>query len=142
MYYIPAIIIPAMLFLLFIFLLKRVAIWKLIISTILIYFALMSAFYFPVNREKVYVFDSDRWKENKNERWRMESDLLENRILEHKDSNQVKQLLGQPDHRNGALNQWTYNMGQGGGGLGFLFHALLLTYDKGQVKTIQHSEFK
>jgi len=81
--------------------------------------------------EKTYAFDQKKWQEDKTNRWRLASGLVDNKILEHKDSNQVLLLLGQPDTRIDTQQQWIYQTG--GGGLGFLFHYLDITYKDGKV---------
>jgi hypothetical protein len=59
-------------------------------------------------------------------------------MLVGKDTNEVKSLLGVPSYRENAGQFWNYDMGQGGGGLGFLFHSLKISFNKGQVSTVMH----
>lgn len=83
--------------------------------------------------EKTYAFNQKKWQEDKTNRWRMASGLVDNKLLEHKDSNQVLLLLGQPDIRIDSQQQWIYQTGAGGGELAFLFHYLDITYKDGKV---------
>lgn len=92
--------------------------------------------------EKTYVFDQKKWQEDKVNRWRMSSDLIESKLLEHKDSNQVLLLLGQPDTRIDSQQQWIYQTGEGGGGIGFLLHYLNITYKEGKVTKANAREIK
>jgi hypothetical protein len=64
-------------------------------------------------------------------------------MLIGKDTNQVKQILGEPAWRDETDKKWTYDMGCGGGGLGFLFHNLDLSLDKkGIVISLEHIEIR
>lgn len=92
--------------------------------------------------EKTYAFDQQKWQEDKANRWRMGSDLIESKMLEHKDSNQVLLLLGQPDIRVDSQQQWIYQTGEGGGGIGFLLHYLNITYKEGKVTKANAREIK
>ena len=71
----------------------------------------------------------------------MGEDLIESQCLIGKDSTQIKNLLNAPDQRNDSLHIWSYDMGQGGGGLGFCFHTLNVTYKNGIVTKAEHNSF-
>ena len=72
----------------------------------------------------------------------MGDDIVKSKILIGKDSNQVKQLLGQPTWQDSLNTSWTYDMGMGGGGLGFLFHNLSVQFDKAKVVKVGHIRIK
>jgi len=40
------------------------------------------------------------------------------------------------------MNAWTYDMGIGGAGLGFLFHSLVKKFDNNHVVAVEHSEVR
>lgn len=83
-------------------------------------------------------FDQEKWKLQKNERWKMASGLLENKLLIGKDSSQIKALLGEPDNRTDSISQWVYDMGGGVQGLGFHFDYLKVRYKDGVVADVVH----
>jgi hypothetical protein len=71
----------------------------------------------------------------------MAGNIIKSKILIGKDTSQVKQMLGEPTWTNARTQNWTYDMGTGGGGLGFLFHNLDLKLDnKGKVTSVEHIE--
>lgn len=108
----------------------------LILSPIFFYgFIFLSIFYV-----RTYDFSSERWNENKKERWRMGENLIESQSLIGKDSTQIKNLLSAPDQRNDSLHIWSYDMGHGGGGLGFCYHTLKITYKSGMVTKAEHNK--
>ena len=72
----------------------------------------------------------------------MGDDIVKKNILIGKDTNQVKQLLGQPTWQDSLNTSWTYDMGMGGGGLGFLFHNLSVQFDKAKVVKVDHIRIK
>jgi len=148
MYYLKTIGLPLLLLLALAFLLlkkKKSTIFIVIgliawlIAAYFVYGLMLSTFF---TYEKTYVFDQKKWQEDKANRWRMGSDLIESKLLEHKDSNQVLLLLGQPDTRIDTQQQWIYQTGEGGGGLGFLLHYLDITYKEGKVTKANTREIK
>ena len=71
----------------------------------------------------------------------MAGNIIKSKMLIDKDTSQVKQILGEPTSTNASTQVWTYDMGIGGGGLGFLFHYLYLKLDsKGKVISVEHIE--
>jgi len=71
----------------------------------------------------------------------MGDDIVKSKILLGKDTNQVKQLLGQPTWQDSLNVSWTYDMGFGGG-FGFLFHNLSINFDKNKVVKVEHSRIQ
>jgi len=124
---------------------RRVATWCItIFATPLIYFALIQLLFFWMDSEPSRDFDQSFWLRDREERYQMADDLIESGILIGKDTNQVRQLLGPPGwsgrakYGTGITDSWFYNMGIGGGGLGFLFHNLIVKLDKGRVVAVEH----
>jgi len=148
MYYLKTIGLPLLLLLALAFLLLKkkkstifivIGLISWLIAAYFVYGLMLLTFF---TYEKTYVFDQKKWQEDKTNRWRMGSDLIESKMPEHKDSNQVLLLLGQPEIRVDSLHQWIYQTGEGGGGLGFLFHYLDITYKEGKVTKANTREIK
>jgi len=85
-------------------------------------------------------FDKEEWLTNKHERFQMAEDLIESKRLINKDTGEVRQLLGNPDWGSDSLSFWVYDMGAGGGGLGFLFHTLHIKFDSNKVVNVEHGK--
>jgi hypothetical protein len=68
----------------------------------------------------------------------MAYDIINKKMLIDKDSNQVKLILGNPDWRYKPKNQWVYEMGSGGGGLGFVFNNLYISFEHNKVDSVKH----
>ena len=73
---------------------------------------------------------------NPHDRYQMADDIISDKILIGKNSNQVKQLLGKSNLVRATPKQWEYDMGMGGGGLGFTFHKLAVTFNQDTVATV------
>jgi hypothetical protein len=109
----------------------------------IIYSGLIILFVFGISYTPNKNFDKTRWVTDKEERYQMADDIIRSKMLIGKDTNQVKSIIGEPPWRDEAAKKWTYNMGCGGGGLGFLFHNLDLNLDKnGIVISVEHIEIK
>ena len=69
---------------------------------------------------------------------------IEKTGLIKKDTNQLKQIIGDPSWRENTAQIWTYDMGYGGGsGFDFLFHNLKITFNKkGKVISVEHLEIR
>lgn len=91
-------------------------------------------------------FDKALWLSDREGRYQMAGDIINNRLLMGRDSNGVKELLGQPEWKQGPsslapVQTWSYDMGMGGGGLGFLFHDLLVKFDSNyKVTVVEHMQ--
>lgn len=68
----------------------------------------------------------------------MANSIIDSKILIRKDTNQVKQILGKPTLQNDFTKEWIYDMGMGGGGLGFLFHNLIFKFNSYRVTAVLH----
>jgi hypothetical protein len=109
----------------------------------IIYSGLIILFVFGISYTPNKNFDKTRWVTDKEERYQMADDIIRSKMLIGKDTNQAKSIIGEPPWRDEAAKKWTYSMGCGGGGLGFLFHNLDLNLDKnGIVISVEHIEIK
>lgn len=113
-----------------------------IILTPIIYVGLIGIFIYYITREPSSDFDQSKWLTDREGRFAMGDDIVKSKILLGKDTNQVKQLLGQPTWQDSLNVSWTYDMGNGGGGLGFLFHNLSVQFDKAKVVKVDHIRIK
>lgn len=75
--------------------------------------------------------------ENPGKRYYMSKDLIDNELM-GKDTTQLKELLGNPVGKNEKQGIWAYQMGEGSGGLGFLFHSLSIRIEQGKVAGVEH----
>ena len=113
-----------------------------IILTPVIYLGLIGILIYLISREPSSDFDKSKWLADREGRFAMGDDIVKKNILIGKDTNQVKQLLGQPTWQDSLNTSWTYDMGMGGGGLGFLFHNLSVQFDKAKVVKVDHIRIK
>jgi hypothetical protein len=122
---------------------QKIATWtSTIILTPIIYVGLIAIFIFLITREPSSDFDKSKWLTDKEGRFEMGDDNIKSKMLIGKDTNQIKELLGQPTWQDSLNVQWSYDMGMGGGGLGFLFHNLTVRFDKNKVTTVEHNKIK
>jgi len=110
---------------------------KLLISifSILAIYILMCGFcYYALffTHDKPIKFNAELWKSKPNERWLMKDDLRENKLLEGKDTNYLKLILGPPDTKLDSFAKWNYHLGEGGS-IGFLFHELIIEINDGEI---------
>ena len=93
-------------------------------------------------------FNKTDWEKYKEIRHQMAEDIINNKMLIGKDSFQVKDLLGEPDGRGNMnspekyRNSWLYEMGVGGGGLGFMFHRLIIIFDQNKIVRVEHAKIR
>ena len=123
---------------------RKIATWlATLIVTPVIYNGLIILFIFWISYTPSKNFDKSQWLTDKEERFQMADDIIKSKIIIGKDTNQVKQILEEPPWRDNKAKKWTYEMGCGGGGLGFLFHNLDLNLDKkGIVISVVHIEIR
>jgi NADH:ubiquinone oxidoreductase subunit 5 (subunit L)/multisubunit Na+/H+ antiporter MnhA subunit len=107
-----------------------------------IYEVIVSVFFIILFHEPNIDFDKSKWTVDRENRFKMAKNIIDSEILIGKDTNQIKQLLGNPYLRNASSKAWNYDMGTGGGGLGFLFHTLYIKFDKNKVASVLHQEVK
>ena len=114
-----------------------------IIATPVIYLGLIRLLMFWITHTPSQSFDKTKWLTEKEDRFLMADDIIDSKMLINKDTNQVKQILGDPTWRSDTIKTWSYDMGFGGGGLGFLFHNLNVKLDnEGKVISIRHVEIR
>ncbi len=128
---------------------RKIAIWcATLIGTPIIYGGLIALFMVGITYTPTKDFDKREWLADREERFQMAGDIISSKMLIGKDTNQVKEVLGEPQWRNdsdwrpGTKNTWTYDMGLGGGGLGFLFHNLIIRFDKEKVVAVEHAKVR
>ena len=112
------------------------------VTTVLVYVACGYLALFLILYSPEKDFDSKSWMTDKNDRYQMVGDLIDRKILINADSNKVKQLIGEPASRDSTNTYWGYDLGMGGGGLGFLLHYLDIKYENNKVVDVQHIEVK
>ena len=76
----------------------------------------------------------------KNKRYEMAENLIQKDIIAGKDLYEVKAMIGNPGHRNNALQIWNYNMDKGGGGFCFSLHYLVVEFTSDSVSNIWHQK--
>ncbi|MDB6151547.1 MAG: hypothetical protein JWQ44_2995 [Chthoniobacter sp.] len=114
-----------------------------LVLTPIIYIGLISLLMFGMTYTPSKDFDKSQWLADKEGRFQMAGDIIKSKILIGKDTNQVKQLLGAPTWVGDTTYVWTYDMGFGGGGLGFLFHHLNLKLDnESKVTSVEHVKIR
>lgn len=106
----------------------------------ILYLVVIVVFFSILFYEPKYNFDKTKWEKYKTKRYRMVESLIDQKLLHSKDSLKVKELLGNPDFRNNDL--WTYDVGHGGGGLGFMWHHLNITFLENEVAYVKHIVWK
>jgi len=128
---------------------RKIIAWAAtIVTTPIIYAGLMVLFIYYLTYTPKRHFDKSSWLRLKSERFEMAEDLINSKQLIGKDTFQLKQLLGNPSmvyesSSNGDhLKSWSYDMGSGGGGLGFLFHDLSVKLKDDKVVKVEHIEIK
>jgi hypothetical protein len=80
------------------------------------------------------------WLTGHNDRFKMADDIVSSKILIGKEANQILEILGKPT--SGGSKTWVYPMGMGGGGLGFMFHDLVVNFDKDTVVSVRHNRIQ
>ncbi|MFT3911649.1 MAG: hypothetical protein QM737_19660 [Ferruginibacter sp.] len=108
---------------------RKVFIWGFILSVAAI-------IYFKFIAGTGIAFDKSRWSSQISKRFEMADDIIDSEMLIGKDTNQVKEMLGEPAWRISFSNQWNYHMGWEVAGLGALVHNLFLTFEDGKVKKV------
>lgn len=90
-------------------------------------------------------FDKISWRYDTGKRFQMSDDIIKSEILIGKDTTQIKDFLGDTHQKYQDSSKqltWIYEMGEGGGGLGFLFHSLGITFKDNKAILVQHFEIK
>jgi uncharacterized membrane protein len=119
---------------------RLIFVWFITIAlTPMIYMAFIAVLIFSFTYIPSKDFDVKEWNADKIHRHQMADDIIDKRRLIGKDTFELKRLLGEPIYRSDTT--WTFDMGAGGGGLGFLFHQLILNLDNGRVTIATHGKY-
>ena len=121
---------------------KLTALTIALVGTPLIYLGLIRLLMFWITYTPSKDFDKSQWLIDKEGRFQMAGDIIKSKMLISRDTTEVKQILGDPTWRQNTINAWTYDMGMGGGGLGFLFHSLVVKFDNNRVVAVEHAEVR
>lgn len=123
---------------------RKFAAWSAtLIGTPIIYVGLITLFLFSITYTPSKDFNKQQWLTKKEERFQMAGSIIKSKMLIGKDATQVKQILGNPIWGSDTTKVWIYDMGSGGGGLGFLFHNLIVKLDRnGKVDSVEHIEIQ
>ncbi len=119
---------------------KQVVTWTVtLVATPIIYLGLIQLLMFAFTYTPSRDFDKSEWLTDKEGRFQMAGDIIKSDMLIGKDTSQVKQLLGDPTW--GMNNSsFVYDMGFGSGGLGFMFHHLIIKFDSNKVISVEHGK--
>ena len=123
---------------------RKLATWLTTILITPVIYAGLVAFLLFGNFTPNKDFDKSEWIKDNEGRFQMAHDIIKSKILIGKDTNQLKQIIGDPSWRENTAQIWTYDMGYGGGsGFDFLFHNLKITFNKkGKVISVEHLEIR
>ena len=113
-----------------------------VILTPLLYLCAVSIFFSILFYEPEKNFNSSKWLTDTAHRYQMAKDIIESKILIGKNQHQVIQILGFATNEFPERNLWNYDMGEGGGGLGFMFHNLEVVFDKNKVIAVYHGKIQ
>lgn len=127
---------------------------KWILTGVAVFFTIPVAYYGVIGATMLWIvyepkrdFDKEDWLADKTHRYQMVDDIIGSRMLYGHDTTTVKALLGEPTLRHDSVwhrqgdNSWEYDMGSGGGGLGFTFHYLNLRFRNDKVDSVYYFHF-
>lgn len=124
---------------------RKIATWSAtLIATPTIYVSLIVLFMLGMTCTPSKDFDKSQWLTDEEGRFQMAGDIISSKMLIGKDTNHVKQVLGEPiwssesTWRSDTINTWTYDMGMGGG----RFHNLIIEFDKDKVVAVEHAKIR
>ncbi|MGI4804796.1 MAG: hypothetical protein ACRYFL_08510 [Janthinobacterium lividum] len=122
---------------------RKIATWLTTLLLVpVIYEVAIAMFFMALFYEPKRDFDSTKSITSKVDRYQMANSIIDSKILIRKDTNQVKQISGKPTLQDDFIKEWIYDMGMGGGGLGFLFHNLIFKFNSYRVTAVLHQEVK
>ena len=114
----------------------------LVITYIGLHYYFYNSFINTINKpEEEHVFNKERWNSNKNERWRMGNDLINQQLLIGKDTNQVIEIIGRPTYRKDSIRLWQYDLGSSAHGFGIAIYNMSLQYEGNKVITARLSKY-
>ena len=122
---------------------KTMAAWlATLFASPIVYLGLIILFLFVLPNESSKYFDQLEWQNDLHTRYKMADDIIGSEMLIGKDATAVKQLLGEPTWNDKPSQQWTYDMGMGKGGLGFMFHNLVVKFDHQKVISVTYEKIQ
>jgi len=125
---------------------RIISTWVLtLLLTPLLYLGAVIIFFSILFHEPSRKFDKSSWRSDTGKRFQMSDDIIKSEILIGKDTTQIKAFLGDTHQKYQDSTKkltWIYEMGEGGGGLGFLFHSLGITFKDNKAILIQHFEIR
>ena len=72
----------------------------------------------------------------------MSRDIIDQKLLIGKDSNQVIQLIGNPNRKRHDVSQWEYDMGSGVSGFGIMIYYLHLKFENKKVESAEQITYQ
>jgi len=122
---------------------RRLVAWIIaLVATPFIYLGLIALLLFGITYTPGRDFDKAQWLTDKEGRYQMAGDLINSNMIIGKDISQVKEILGEPTWSIDSSNSCVYDMGFGGGGLGFMFHNLVIRFSKGKAVSVEHMKIR
>lgn len=97
-------------------------------------YALFLIFFAFVGRVPQQDFQQEKWHANKTERFQMKDDLIDSKLLEGKNKEEVLQLLGRGDYYIQPV--WHYPMGAAPAGFGACFYTLRVEFEQDRVSKV------
>lgn len=120
---------------------RKITTWlTTLVMVPIIYQVVILLFIFALVYEPNKDFDKSRWLTDKQNRFQMANNIIDSKMLINKDTNEVKRLLGNPVLQTDSSRTWNYDMGMGGGGVGFLFHTLIIKFGRNKVTSVFHQK--
>lgn len=127
---------------------RKIATWTAtLIATPAIYIGLILLMLFGMAYTPNKDFNKSKWLTDKEGRFQMASNIIESKMLIGKDSNQIKEILGDPTSgsystwQSNPINSWTYDMGMAGG-FGLLLHYLVIEFKSNRVISVTHAKIR
>lgn len=119
---------------------RKIATWSAtILVTPLIYVEIIMLWLFIISYHPNHNFDKEKWVANKEKRYELSDDIIDNRILIGKTKSEVRQLLGNEGNTNES-DYWHYYLGFRPGFLNIDPDVLDIQFKDGKViKVGQHN---
>lgn len=93
------------------------------------------------NEKSKLPFNKAGWDSDINIRHQMLADIVESKIILHKSTSGVVNILGEPAIKWDSINRWMYDAGAAAEGFGVTFYHLYLTFKDGIVDSVRISEY-
>lgn len=122
---------------------RKMAAWlATLFASPIIYLGFIILFLFVLPYESNKSFVKSEWATGSHSRYEMADDIIGSETLIGKDAGGVRQILGEPTWKDKPSQQWTYEMGMGSGGFGFMFHNLIVQFDHDKVASVNHEKIQ